>query len=343
MSDLKNQEFETFDFFERTPVLVCIAGKEGFFRKVNPAVIDKLGYTERELFDSPISSFIHPEDKEFTRQEREKLLGGQPLVNFQNRYITKSGSIIWLEWTSIYFPEKEIVFALANDITDKKRAEKEIEEKFIKFKSLANHFKSSIEEERKYLAAELHEELAQLASVVKMDIDFVNLVTPDLAVNSKARLEHAVAISGLLISTIRRMSFSLSPQMLYDHGLNATLEWYCREFAMLNNIPCDFTSNYSDGSLTSEFELDFFRVCQEALNNVTSHANAGNVKITLVDRGNKIFMAIIDDGRGFNTNQQRQTGGLKSIEEQVASINGELFIESKPGKGTEIRVTVSKQ
>ena len=88
MTDLIDLNFEIPPFFEMTPDLVCIAGKDGFFRKVNHAVIEKLGYTEEELFARPISSFMHPEDRELTLEHRTKLIYGQPLINFQNRYVS---------------------------------------------------------------------------------------------------------------------------------------------------------------------------------------------------------------------------------------------------------------
>ena len=149
MDTLQNSESDMFTFFEMTPDLVCIAGKDGFFKKVNRAVIEKLGYTEEELFARPISSFLYPEDMEMTIRERTKLLDGTALTNLENRYVTKDGRIIWLHWTSIYLSDKEVVFAIAKDITERKQVEKELEEKYLKFKGLATHFKSSIEKDRK--------------------------------------------------------------------------------------------------------------------------------------------------------------------------------------------------
>src|SRR6186997_3524039 len=105
----KPTEFEMFDLFELTPDLVCIAGKDGILKKVNPAVVQKLGYTAAELYSRPIAALIYPEDSEMTGQKRQKLLNGEALLNFQNRYIKKDGAIIWLEWTSIYIADKEIV------------------------------------------------------------------------------------------------------------------------------------------------------------------------------------------------------------------------------------------
>lgn len=342
MPELQNSEFELFSFFEMTPDLVCIADKAGFFKKVNPAVIRKLGYTEEELFSRSIASFIYHEDKESTSEQRRELLKGKALVNFENRYITKSGKIIWLEWSSVYFPDKEVVFAIAKDVTTRKEIQKEVDEKYKNLKSLASHFKSSIEEDRKYLAAELHEELAQLASVVKMDVDWLNTNEPGLSDLSKNRMEHALVVSDLLINTIRRMSFAISPNMLNDLGLNATVSWQCREFSSLNGIRCVFESNYDEMSLTSEIEVDFFRICQEALINIMYHAEASNVKISIKDGGDKITLSIIDDGKGFDVSRAPQTSGLTSMKKRALSINGQLTIQSDTGKGTGIYVTVAK-
>jgi PAS domain S-box-containing protein len=343
VNNLKNSEFELFTFFEMTPDLVCIAGKDGFFKKVNPAVIDKLGYTEEELYTKPIASFIYLEDKDLTYKSRTTLLSGKALLNFVNRYVTKNGEIVWLEWTSVYFSESEIVFAIAKDVTERKQIEKEVEEKYRKFKSLATHFKSSIEKDRKYLAYELHEELAQLVAAVKMDIDWIANDMPDLPESSKSRIDHALVVSKLLIKTIQRISFSISPNMLDNFGLKVTLEWLCKEFSILNEIPCYFESAYDEESLTHEMKIDFFRICQESLTNIINHAQASNVKIRIEDVDDKIQLTIIDDGKGFDIDQQKQTSGLISMRERAASINGQLNIQSEIGVGTRVCVTIAKQ
>ena len=342
MSNLSDSEFELFSFFEMTPDLVCIASRDGFFKRINPAVMEKLGYTEKELFSRPIASFIHPDDKDLTNRERAELLKGKALLNFENRYVTKDGKIVWLEWSSVYFPDKEIVFAIAKDVTVRKEIQNEVEEKYKNIKSLAAHFKSSMEEDRKYLAAELHEELAQLVSVVKMDVDWISTNVPDLSATSKNRIEHALVVSDLLINTIRRMSFAISPTMLDDLGLNATLKWHCREFSTLNGIPCLFESAYDETCLTSEIKVDFFRICQESLINIMYHAQASNVKIRIEEIGDTITLSISDDGKGFDISQATQTSGLTSMRKRAISINGQLTIRSEPGKGTSVAVTIKK-
>lgn len=338
---MNDSAFELTPFFELTPDLVCIAGKDGFFRKVNHAVCETLEYSETELSEKLISTFIYSPDREMTERERQKLLGGQPLINFQNRYVSKSGKIVWLHWTSIYIPDKEVVFAIAKNVTERKQVEKEIEDKYAKFKSLATYFKSSIEKDRRYLSIELHEELAQLASVVKLDVDWISGNT-DLSDRARNRIDHALAVSDLLINAIRRISFSISPRMLDDLGLNETLKWLSSEFSLLNGIPCHFESNYNEADISPEIKLDFFRICQESLSNVMYSVLANSVKISIRDLDDKINLSIFDDGKGFNFEQKNQTSVWTGISERVASINGQLSIKNEIGTGTTISVLIDK-
>lgn len=112
-------------FFNLTPDLLCIAGFDGYFKKVNPAVLQVLGYSEDELFSRPINDFIHPEDQLTTQKYREQLHVFKPLLNFENRYLSKSGEIIWLSWTSMPVQDQQLVFAIAKNITYKKRLEED--------------------------------------------------------------------------------------------------------------------------------------------------------------------------------------------------------------------------
>jgi PAS domain S-box-containing protein len=112
-------------FFDLSHDLLCIAGFDGYFRRVNPAVCKVLGYSEEELLAKPISHFQHPDDKEITRRTRDPILHGKPLTHFENRYITKKGDIVWFAWTSIPVEDTELIYAIAKNITHKKQHEAE--------------------------------------------------------------------------------------------------------------------------------------------------------------------------------------------------------------------------
>ena len=335
--------FELFTLFEMTPDFVCIAGRDGYFKKVNPAVPALLGYTPEELYARPISSFIHQDDLTLTSRERQTLFNGKTLLNFQNRYITKAGMVIWLEWTSVYVPGQEIVFAIAKDITASKIREQETEEKYHRYKTLATHFKNRAEDDRKYLAYELHEEVAQLAAVVKMHIAWVDQRMTGLPAKAKEKLEEALQIADLLIRSIRRISFSVSPNMMNDLGFHATVEFQCKEFAVLNGIPCNYQSDCHDDDLLPEEKIDFFRICQEALSNITEHAEARSVSVVLKDQGQTISLSITDDGKGFDVNTHLNSAGLLNMKQLAVSINGELSIHSELGRGTTVTVITARR
>lgn len=118
-------DYSLAPFFELSHDLLCIAGFDGYFKRVNPAVCKVLGYTEEELLSKPINYFQHPDDKEITQKYREPILHGKPLTNFENRYITKKGDIVWFAWTSIPVKDVELIYAIAKNITHKKKQEEE--------------------------------------------------------------------------------------------------------------------------------------------------------------------------------------------------------------------------
>lgn len=212
------ENYPMLDLFEKTLDLVCIVDRAGWFKKINPAVVNTLGYTYEELFSRPVSDLIHPCDRELTARRRIELLNNTPLLNFQNRYVTKSGAIVWLEWTSVYIPEKEVVFAIAKNITSRKQSEIEIEENYKKYKGLAAHFRQHVEKDRLYFATELHEELAQLATVVKMDFELVGSWYAGADGMLANRIDHGLKMTQLLIDKIRKLSYSISPERIEDPG-----------------------------------------------------------------------------------------------------------------------------
>jgi PAS domain S-box-containing protein len=118
-----NEIFDLEYFFHLSPDWLCVAGFDGYFKKINPAVSRTLGYTDSELFAKPIDSFVYPEDRSITASKRESIKKNNPLYNFENRYVTKSGEIVWLSWTSMPVQSQQLVFAIAKNITDKKKLE----------------------------------------------------------------------------------------------------------------------------------------------------------------------------------------------------------------------------
>jgi serine/threonine-protein kinase len=117
-SDLKRAERDLVRFFELTPDLFCIAGTDGYFRRVNANFTRVLGYPPEELISRPFVEFVHPDDRADTAAEAEKLARGLPVVRFRNRYRDVRGNYRWFEWAAKSIPEEGVVFAVARDVTD---------------------------------------------------------------------------------------------------------------------------------------------------------------------------------------------------------------------------------
>ncbi len=112
-------------FFNQSIDSLCIADYQGNFVQVNQAFQQLMGYTEKELYHAKIADFMHPEDREHTLAQRHKLKQGTPLVNFENRYVTKSGTLVWLNWTSFSIPEKQLIYSIARNISPQKNIEQD--------------------------------------------------------------------------------------------------------------------------------------------------------------------------------------------------------------------------
>ncbi|GAB4093046.1 sensor histidine kinase [Flaviaesturariibacter terrae] len=341
MAPLKNGDFDISSFFELTPDLVCIAGKDGYFRKVNSAVLHKLEYSEEELMQQQISCFIHPDDRELTRGKRALLLEGEALINFQNRYMTKSGKIVWLHWTSVYFPEQEVVFALAKDITEKKLLEQELEARHREFESLARYFKQTMEKDRKFVALELHEELAQLASMVKINMEWLEGHIDAIPPDAKQRMEHVSNLAGRMIQTIRKIAFSFSPAMLDDLGLGEALTVLCREFRTAKGIPCSVRCTLDPSLLTQEAAMDFFRICQEVLDRMERVAAVAQLTILLEREQNSACLRITVTRHESRTGEQLPD--LTSVRKRVASMNGQLSVTADGSPAWRIDVCMPLQ
>lgn len=123
--DLFDNYKQLENFYKYSPDLLCIASYDGFFKRVNPAVSKILGYSDEELYSKRIMQFVHPDDVESTILHRLSMIRGESKGAHENRYITKSGEIVWLSWTSIPDENSESVFAIAKVITEKKKQEEE--------------------------------------------------------------------------------------------------------------------------------------------------------------------------------------------------------------------------
>ncbi|RYY40661.1 MAG: PAS domain S-box protein [Chitinophagaceae bacterium] len=325
--------------FENTLDWVCIVDKQGWFKQVNPAVLKTLGYSWEELSSERVSARLHPEDNDVTAAVRVRLINNEPLINFQNRYVAKDGRIIWLQWTSVYMPEKELVFAIAKDITAQKELEIESENNLRKFKDLTAHFKNLAERDRQFFASELHEELGQLAAVLKMDLEWIGSLPLQLDDASQMRVRHGAATAQVLLNKIRKLSYSIDSSQIDVLGLDATLRSLSQEFSRMTGITCTYQGAFKEDNLSRVVKLDLLRISQDALAHVLRQEQATEVVFRVTHKKDTVELLVRNNGKVLSPNHQ-QGVELENMFRRVASINGEFVVKTKKDQGTSVSVRV---
>jgi signal transduction histidine kinase len=204
---------------------------------------------------------------------------------------------------------------------------------------LTNHLESAREDERAYLARELHDELGALLTTAKLDVARLRSRLSPMPSEVADRVEHLVQTLNAGIALKRRIIEGLRPSSLANLGLVPTLEILARETAERSGINIEV--NLEPVSLPAATELTVFRLVQEGFTNICKYASARNVTVTLHTFKNHVELAIRDDGVGFDPEQVRATAhGLTGMQQRVAAAGGKMSVESAPGQGTVISASL---
>ena len=214
-----------------------------------------------------------------------------------------------------------------------------IEQRTLELRDLARHLETVREAEKDHLARELHDELGALLTVAKLDLEGVRKrvdATPELT----ARLERLSSRLNEVIVLKRRMVEDMRPSSLTMLGLRSTLEQFCRDMAGAMGIA--FHVDIEDVKEAPDTELVIFRFVQEALTNMAKHSDAKNVSVSLHKTNHRLDIVVSDDGAGFDVDQALAGHhGLTGMRYRIASVDGIMTLQSKPGLGTTISASIS--
>lgn len=199
------------------------------------------------------------------------------------------------------------------------------------------------EQERRYLARELHDEIGQSLTAIKINLESMSNLPPGA---DRKRLDDCIQVVSQTLQQVRNISLDLRPALLDELGLAATMRWYVERLAQWNEIKAQFKESLRQERLPVEIETTLFRVAQEALTNVIRHAGAKRVNVTLNQTRDVIRLQVRDDGHGFHVADALQavkmgnTLGLLSIQERLHLIGGRLEIHSTPGMGSVVSAEI---
>jgi signal transduction histidine kinase len=231
---------------------------------------------------------------------------------------------------------------LESEVTERKRVEEELRRSHEQLRNLSAHIESATEAERTSIAREVHDELGQALTAIKMDLAWLNKRLPK---GQKALIKKTGEISRLIgttIQTVKRISTKLRPGVLDDLGLIAAIEWQVQEFQERTRIKCELTAEGEDINLDRDLATAVFRILQEALTNVARHANATRVEVSLKKGDGQLLLQVRDNGRGITEKQiaHPKSFGLIGMRERVRSWDGRVKIDGISGRGTIVTVSI---
>jgi PAS domain S-box-containing protein len=232
------------------------------------------------------------------------------------------------------------VLSINRDITERKRAEEEVKQSRELLRALSAHLQSIREEERTMIAREIHDELGQALTGLKMDLSSLQKSLRKTGELDLSRLTEKTTTMGQLIDstiqTVRKIATDLRPGILDDLGLVAAIEWQSQDFQKRTGIKCNFTPGMDDLDLNAERSTTLFRIFQETLTNVARHSEATEVVVTLNRDHNDLAFEIRDNGKGISQTEISGRGslGLLGMRERAQRLGGDLKISGAPGEGT---------
>jgi PAS domain S-box-containing protein len=320
------------------PGMFYIYDIEGRFIKWNRNCEIVTGYTAEEI------SHMHPEDFlleaeiPFIREKRaEAFKAGK--AELTGHILTKDKRSIpyYIINVKTSFSGTDYLIGVGIDISDRIAAENELLAHTREIKRLTAHMGHIQEEERTRIAREIHDELGQQLTGLKLNAHWIRKRLDKLDVALQEKMSDMLELIDGTIKTIRRIASELRPGILDDLGLMSAIEWQGQEFEKQTGVKLAFTTNMNDFNPERQLAINIFRVYQEALTNITRHADATLVETSLENSGGHIILTIKDNGCGFEKeNVDRNSLGLIGMKERALSFHGELTISSGKEKGTVI-------
>ncbi len=237
--------------------------------------------------------------------------------------------------------EKGIVITY-EDITDRKRAEQELERSHEQLRQLSAHLESVREKERTRIARELHDELGQLLTALNTDIILLGKQLPREQKSLIEKTESMAKLIDMTMDTLKKIYMDLRPSMLDHLGLSAAISWQAEEFQKRSGIRCKVNISPEDIMLDSEISTAIFRIFQETLTNVSKHAEATQIAVDLKAAGGKVSLTVKDNGRGITGEQMSKPNsfGLLGIQERTYHLGGTAAISGHPGRGTVVKIII---
>jgi PAS domain S-box-containing protein len=323
-------------------------GTDGNYIYVSPYCMMVTGYSAEEFINDSglFLRIVHPDDRDLiTIHHGEEMTGEISSCSMDFRIIHKLGEERWIghRCQAVFDSEGNWIGQRGSntDITERKNGEWAMIASQKQLRALSQKMEAIAEEERIRIAREIHDELGHLLTALKYDIESITEKTDFTPDSFKTEMEPILSMVDALIDSVRKIASELRPGILDHLGLFPAIEWQISQFQMRTRIKCHYELD-ADVIFDKYETTIIYRILQEILTNVARHSKAENLRISLVRWGALFCMNVMDDGIGFELNNDfyGNSFGLMGMRERAMSIGGELEIESVIGQGTTVTLSL---
>lgn len=281
---------------------------------------------------------VHPEDRGHVGAAiAQALADGQPF-GFEERIVRPDGEVRHLRTSGEAMRERgrpARIFGVCVDVTEQKMS-------FGMLRAVSRRLVEAEEAERRRIARELHDRVGQNLSALNLNLNLVAQQAKELPAALNRRLEDALALVDATLQSIENLMTDLRPPLLDEYGLGAALSQYAEEFAQRTGLRVEVQGAQEAGpDLRSSAAIALYRIAQEALSNVSKHAQARTVEIVLERHAHELSMAISDDGHGFDpATAGRGRWGMSTMRERAEAVGARVAVASAKGEGATVRIVV---
>ncbi len=330
------------------PIAVGVTGDDGLVRLVNAQFLREFGYTREEVQTiEQLLNAVYP-DPEVRRKAgfywqkalTETSLSVRRALPREWHVRCKDGSERDVDVRVARALDRVIV--TFSDVTERKRAEETLKASHRQLRELAARLQQAREEERTFIAREIHDELGQLLTGLKFDIKWLDKRLPAGAEELKKKISAILDLVDESIQAVRRIATDFRPGVLDTLGLTAAIEWQAEEFQKRTGIECHINERMPDPPADQQRATALFRIFQESLTNVARHSGATEVNVSLSRQNGAVILQVKDNGRGITETEinHSRSVGLLGMRERAHLFGGEVHFSSVPNQGTTVTASI---
>ena len=342
--DLKKSEEKFRNIVNTLPQFVSYTDKNLIYRFVNQTYLDRFNLKEEDIVGKSLIDIIGKESYKKAKPHIDKALKGKKVYykeffNYPNNIQAYMEAIL----IPAFDTHNQVAgyYAILSDVTHHIKNQELLENSRNKLRSLSEYQQNLLEEERKFIAREIHDELGQNLTAIRMGLTMLKKQIPRTDRKVFSKLKELNQITQNTFDKIKLISTELRPQLMDHMGLTAAVEWFVQQFEKSSGIAVRTHFLVEEEFLPEKVAIQLYRIIQEAMTNVYKHAQASTIEISLQQKNNCLYLNIKDDGKGIRKadTQKKEAYGIKGIEERIQILRGTFHLDGNH-KGTTISIEI---